>query len=78
MSSVALEASPKLARARTWLLGLAAVRIVLGLAAIPLAPFLYREYFVVLVFCSGWMSHAMICDNMRTRARSTGSRGIRR
>ena len=49
MSSVALEASPKLARARTWLLGLAAVRIVLGFAAIPLAPFLYREHFVVLV-----------------------------
>jgi hypothetical protein len=33
---------------------------------------------VVLVFCNGWMSLAMICDSMRTRARSTGSRGIRR
>jgi membrane protein DedA with SNARE-associated domain len=34
---------------RTPLLWLAAARAVLGVAAIPLAPFLYREHFVVLV-----------------------------
>ena len=34
---------------RTLLLWLAAARVVLGIAAIPLAPFLYREHFVVLV-----------------------------
>ncbi len=36
-------------RFRDVLLALAAVRIVLGLIAIPLAPFLYEEHFVVLV-----------------------------
>lgn len=36
-------------RFRTPLLWLAAVRAVLGLIAIPLAPFLYREHFAVLV-----------------------------
>lgn len=36
-------------RFRTPLLWLAAVRAVLGIAAIPLAPFLYREHFAVLV-----------------------------
>ena len=36
-------------RYREWLLGLVIVRIILGLAAIPLAPFLYREHFLVLV-----------------------------
>ena len=36
-------------RLRKWLLALAAVRIVVGLVAIPLAPFLYREHFMVLV-----------------------------
>ena len=35
--------------ARGLLLGAAAVRVVLGLIAIPLAPFLYREHFLVLV-----------------------------
>lgn len=34
---------------RTPLLAAAAARAVLGIAAIPLAPFLYREHFVVLV-----------------------------
>lgn len=38
-----------LERYREWLLGLAIVRIILGIAAIPLAPFLYREHFLVLV-----------------------------
>ncbi|HVF31510.1 MAG TPA: VTT domain-containing protein [Acidimicrobiales bacterium] len=38
-----------MARFRTPLLWLAAVRAVLGIAAIPLAPFLYREHFAVLV-----------------------------
>lgn len=36
-------------RYREWLLGFAIARIILGLAAIPLAPFLYREHFLVLV-----------------------------
>ena len=36
-------------RFRTPLLWLAAVRAVLGIIAIPLAPFLYREHFAVLV-----------------------------
>ncbi len=36
-------------RLRTPLLWLAAVRAVLGVVAIPLAPFLYREHFVLLV-----------------------------
>lgn len=36
-------------RFRTVLLWLAAVRSVLGIAAIPLAPFLYREHFALLV-----------------------------
>jgi membrane protein DedA with SNARE-associated domain len=40
---------PVLQRFRTPLLWLAAVRAVLGLVAIPLAPFLYREHFVLLV-----------------------------
>ncbi len=37
------------ARYRTPLLWLAAVRAVLGVAAIPLAPFLYKKHFAVLV-----------------------------
>lgn len=36
-------------RYREWLLGLVIGRIILGLVAIPLAPFLYREHFLVLV-----------------------------
>lgn len=36
-------------RLRTPLLWLAALRALLGVVAIPLAPFLYREHFVVLV-----------------------------
>lgn len=36
-------------RMRVALLWLAGVRFVIGLAAIPLAPFLYREHFIVLV-----------------------------
>ena len=36
-------------RYRTPLLWLAAVRAVLGIVAIPLAPFLYREHFALLV-----------------------------
>lgn len=36
-------------RTRMILLWLAGIRIVVGLAAIPLAPFLYREHFIVLV-----------------------------
>lgn len=51
MSSVAIDrarADDK-PRARALLLGLAAARLVLGIAAIPLAPFLYREHFAVLV-----------------------------
>ena len=39
----------KKARLRVALLWLAGVRFVIGLAAIPLAPFLYREHFIVLV-----------------------------
>jgi membrane protein DedA with SNARE-associated domain len=38
-----------LRRLRAPLLWLAALRAVLGVAAIPLAPFMYREHFVVLV-----------------------------
>lgn len=37
------------ARLRQSLLVLAAVRLAIGLLAIPLAPFLYREHFIVLV-----------------------------
>jgi membrane protein DedA with SNARE-associated domain len=36
--------------ARRILVALAAVRLVLGVVAIPLAPFLYEEHFVTLVF----------------------------
>src|SRR5688572_26350398 len=36
-------------RLRSALLVLAAIRVVIGIAAIPLAPFLYKEHFVVLV-----------------------------
>ena len=36
-------------RFRTWLLALAGIRFVISLIAIPLAPFLYREHFIVLV-----------------------------
>lgn len=36
-------------RVKVFLLWLAAIRFVIGLAAIPLAPFLYREHFIVLV-----------------------------
>ncbi|MDQ3963274.1 MAG: VTT domain-containing protein [Actinomycetota bacterium] len=36
-------------RYREWLLGLAIVRIILAVVAIPLAPFLYREHFLILV-----------------------------
>lgn len=35
--------------ARNLLLGLAGLRVVVGILAIPLAPFLYREHFIVLV-----------------------------
>lgn len=41
--------SPGYRRARTALLWLAAVRIVAGIVAIPLAPFLYKEHFLILV-----------------------------
>jgi membrane protein DedA with SNARE-associated domain len=41
-----LNKSPRL---RNWFLALAVVRILIGLAALPLAPFLYREHFMVLV-----------------------------
>ena len=34
---------------RLWLLGLAGIRTVLGIVAIPLAPVLYRKHFVLLV-----------------------------
>jgi membrane protein DedA with SNARE-associated domain len=37
------------ARLKNSLLGLAVVRILIGLAAIPMAPFLYREHFIALV-----------------------------
>ena len=36
-------------RVRAVLLALAGVRVLIGVLAIPLAPFLYREHFVVLV-----------------------------
>lgn len=36
-------------RVKNFLLGLSVVRILIGLAAIPLAPFLYKEHFIVLV-----------------------------
>jgi membrane protein DedA with SNARE-associated domain len=36
-------------RGRTVLLALAAVRLALGIAAIPLAPALYKDHFVILV-----------------------------
>ena len=36
-------------RHRTWLLWLAGVRTVLGIVAIPLAPALYHDHFLVLV-----------------------------
>lgn len=36
-------------RYRGWLLGIAIVRIILGIIAIPLAPFLYKEHFLILV-----------------------------
>ncbi len=36
-------------RYRGWLLGLAIVRIILAIVAVPLAPFLYREHFLILV-----------------------------
>lgn len=36
-------------RLRNGLAALAVVRVLVGIAAIPLAPFLYREHFVVLV-----------------------------
>src|SRR5688572_4898469 len=39
----------KKTKLRTALLWLAAIRFVISIAAIPLAPFLYREHFVVLV-----------------------------
>lgn len=45
----AVPASDPAVRFRTALLWLAAVRSVLGIAAIPLAPFLYREHFALLV-----------------------------
>jgi membrane protein DedA with SNARE-associated domain len=40
---------PRLERFRTPLLWLAGIRAVLGVVAIPLAPFLYREHFALLV-----------------------------
>jgi membrane protein DedA with SNARE-associated domain len=43
------RSTPKASRYRTPLLWLAGVRAVLGVAAIPLAPFLYKEHFAVLV-----------------------------
>ena len=45
----AVPPSDPAVRFRTALLWLAAVRSVLGVAAIPLAPFLYREHFALLV-----------------------------
>jgi membrane protein DedA with SNARE-associated domain len=36
-------------RVRTPLLWLAGIRVVIGILAIPMAPFLYREHFIVLV-----------------------------
>ena len=51
MSSIALETESR-SRAtagRAVLLWLAAARLVVGIAAIPLAPFLFRDYFLVLV-----------------------------
>jgi len=44
-----VPASDPAVRFRVVLLWLAAVRSVLGVAAIPLAPFLYREHFALLV-----------------------------
>jgi membrane protein DedA with SNARE-associated domain len=45
----AVPAHSRAVRFRTFLLFLAAARAVLGVVAIPLAPFLYREHFAVLV-----------------------------
>jgi membrane protein DedA with SNARE-associated domain len=39
----------KTGKVRTILLWIAAIRVVVGIIAIPLAPFLYREHFIVLV-----------------------------
>ncbi|HEV3471695.1 MAG TPA: VTT domain-containing protein [Actinomycetota bacterium] len=36
-------------RYREWLVGFAIVRIILAIAAVPLAPFLYKEHFLILV-----------------------------
>lgn len=44
-----VSATDPAVRFRTALLWLAAVRSVLGIGAIPLAPFLYREHFALLV-----------------------------
>jgi membrane protein DedA with SNARE-associated domain len=44
-----MSTSNRLRRFRTPLLWLAGVRAVLSIAAIPLAPFLYKKHFVVLV-----------------------------
>ena len=48
-ASVTVPAKDPAVRFRVVLLWLAVVRSVLGIAAIPLAPFLYREHFAVLV-----------------------------
>lgn len=45
----AAPAHGRAVRFRTFLLWLAAARAVLGVVAIPLAPFLYREHFALLV-----------------------------
>lgn len=45
----AAPAHHRAVRFRTFLLWLAAARAVLGVVAIPLAPFLYREHFALLV-----------------------------
>ena len=49
LAATQTESVTKTVTGRAGLIWLAAVRVVLGVAAIPLAPFLYREHFVVLV-----------------------------
>ena len=51
MSTAALDqTSLRKSATKKILLGIAIVRAVLGVAAIPLAPFLYEEHFLILVF----------------------------
>lgn len=49
MSTASTSAVPSVFTGRGALLGLAVVRFVLGVVAIPLAPFLFREHFILLV-----------------------------